>query len=114
MNVRWWLQEKRLQVGRQSEQLGFDSEELGTRVIGLYNAFGPRITSVGAQGAPDVYEQPFHQVDLVLRQELPLGLSLSLKAKNLLDLPRVWTQGEHVVQSGLVGRSFSASLGWRF
>lgn len=95
-------------------QVGWDDEERGTRLVALYNVFGPRIAEVGAQGAPDVYEQPFHSLDLVFAQELPWGFTVSAKAQNLLDLPLTFTQGEHEVARLLRGRSFSVGLEWRF
>ena len=93
-------------------QAGYDSEALGLRVTTLYNVFGPRILEVGAQGAPDIYEQPFHSLDLVLRQELPAGFSLRFSAKNLLDLARTEMQGDEVLTQIVRGRSFALGLTW--
>lgn len=93
-------------------QAGYDAEHLGLRLTTLYNVFGPRILEVGAQGAPDVYEQPFHSLDLVLQQKLPAGFSLRLSAKNLLDLPRTEMQGDEVLTKIASGRSFSLGLTW--
>jgi len=95
-------------------QGGYSNEDWGTDVSMLYNVFGPRITSVGAQGAPDVFEQPFHQFDVVVKQRLPWGLSLGVKAKNLIDLPATFTQGDVTLAEIHRGRSFSASLGYTF
>lgn len=92
-------------------QLGWDREAWGTSATLLYNVFGPRIREVGVLGAPDVYEQPFHQLDLVVGQALPWGLSLSLKAQNLLAPPVVVTQGGEVIERVERGQTFSASLG---
>lgn len=93
-------------------QLGWDDTDLGTRAVLLYNVFGPRIVAVGAQGAPDVYEQPFHRLDLVLRQELPWGFAVSGKAKNLINLPRQYTIGDEVASTSLLGTEVSLSLSW--
>lgn len=96
-------------------QLGYDHEELGTNATLLYNVFGPRIAEVGAQGAPDVYEQPFHSLDVVLKQRLPGGFSVGLTVKNLLDLPVEVTQGdEQLVERLYKGRAVSLSLGWSY
>ena len=35
------------------------------------------LSEVGAQGAPDIYEQPFHSLDLVVSQRLGYGFSRS-------------------------------------
>lgn len=95
-------------------QLGYDNVDTGTRAALLYNVFGARISSVGALGAPDVFEQPYHQLDLVFRQTIGKGFSLSFKAKNLLDLPVVFTQGEKVTRTWQRGRSFSLGLTYNF
>jgi hypothetical protein len=93
-------------------QGGYDNPDRGPRVVVVYNVFGPRIAEVGAGGAPDVYEQPVHQLDVVASQSLPMGFSLGLKAENLIDLPAQRTQGGIVIDSVRTGRAISASLGW--
>ena len=85
-----------------------------------YNVFGPRITDIGVNGVPDTYEQPFHQLDLVVSHSVSKFLSFGFSAKNLLDLPARFTVGEEVdpasgddpgniVQEYRKGRSFSIS-----
>jgi hypothetical protein len=76
------------------------------------DVFGPRIVEVGALGLPDLVEKPFHQLDGVLRQRLPWGLSLSLKGANLLELPATRTLGGRAVDSVNRGRAVSAGLSW--
>jgi len=93
-------------------QLGSDDDVNGFSVTALYNVFGPRIVEVGALGLPDAVEEPFHQLDVVLRQRLPWGLSLSLKGSNLLDLPATRTLGGRTVDSVSRGRAVSAGLSW--
>ncbi|HEY0993446.1 MAG TPA: TonB-dependent receptor, partial [Kofleriaceae bacterium] len=72
--------------------LGYESRALGTRIDVLYNAFGRRIQEVGTGGAGDIYEEPFHRLDLALSQPLPRNLRLKLAASNLLDQRVVLTQ----------------------
>jgi hypothetical protein len=91
--------------------VGYESEDLGLRAAALYNVFGSRIREVGVLGAPDVYEQPFHQVDLVLSQRIAWGLSLSARAQNLLDGTTLLTQGGEIVERTRRGPSFSVALG---
>jgi hypothetical protein len=93
-------------------QAGYDNGPRGTKLVALYNVFGPRISSVGALGVPDMYERPFHRVDIVFKQRLVGGISASLKAENLVDLPAVMTQGGQVTSSVRYGRSLSGSLSW--
>jgi TonB-dependent receptor len=91
-------------------QLGYDNVESGTSVVVLYNVFGKRIAEVGALGAPDVYEQPFHQLDLVIKQDLGGGFSMGFKAKNLVDPGVRFTQGDQTTETFRRGRSFSLGL----
>lgn len=93
-------------------QLGTDDDVTGLSVLALYNVIGPRIVEVGALGLPDAIEQPFHRVDVVVKQRLPLGFSLSLQGKNLLDPAAEKTLGERTVESVQRGRTFSIGLSW--
>lgn len=90
-------------------QLGYDNADLGTTVTVLYNVIGKRISEVGALGAPDIWEQPFHRLDLVYRQKLPRGFSITLKAKNILDLPVRFTQAQVRTETYRRGRVFTIS-----
>jgi hypothetical protein len=71
-------------------------KEQHTSVFLNYNLFGPRITDIGVNGVPDTYEQPFHQLDLVVRHSVSKFLSFGFSAKNLLDLPARFTVGREV------------------
>jgi hypothetical protein len=93
-------------------QLGYNNVDIGTTVTALYNVFGKRVAAVGTYGLPDVYEQPFHQLDFVAKQKLGAGFSLGFKAKNLIDLPHKYTQGGEVTSTYRKGRSFSLTLEW--
>lgn len=95
-------------------QLGYNNVDIGTQVAVLYNVFGARIAEVGTNGAPDVYEQPFHQLDIVLQQRIGKGFTLSFKAKNLIDQPSLFLARNKVVRSFHRGRSFSLSLGYQW
>lgn len=65
--------------------LGYEHKRRGTRVDLAYNAFGRRIEEVGTGGAGNVYEEPFHRLDLAISQPLPRSLRVKLAATNLLD-----------------------------
>lgn len=88
----------------------------GTLVRALYNFSSERITEVGALGLPDTYEQPFHSVDLVFSQDLnglARGLSLKLKASNLLDEEREFLVGDDDVYHRFrPGRSLGIGLSY--
>ncbi|MCB9641436.1 MAG: TonB-dependent receptor [Myxococcales bacterium] len=94
--------------------LGYDNADTGTSVALLYNVFGPRIAEVGADGIPDTYEEPFHQLDLVVRQRFAKRWLLTLKAQNLINLPKVFTLGDQTTRLFYRNRSFSVSLAYRF
>ncbi len=77
-----------------------------------YNVFGKRISALGVAGLPDYYEQPFHQLDMVLKQRFSEIFSISIKAKNILNLPARETIGPEVTEDNVIneykkGRSFS-------
>lgn len=74
-----------------------------------YNVMGPRITQVGVDGTPDHYEQPFHQLDLVIKHSFNEVFSMGIKAVNLLDLPAVTTLDNEEITRYRKGRSFSLS-----
>ncbi len=95
-------------------QLGWDDPDAGASATVLYNVFGPRIVEVGALGAPDVYEEPVHQLDLVLSHKLAGGFRLSFKARNLLDPEVLQTQGPEVTERITRGRAFSLGLSKKF
>jgi TonB-dependent receptor len=90
-------------------QLQYERPQSGLNVNLLYNAVGPRITEVGTAGRPDVYEQPFHQVDLVASKKIDKVSMVSFKAKNLIDPVAKSTQGDQVVKSFNKGRSLGVS-----
>lgn len=92
--------------------LGWEHKATGTDVSLLYNVFGERLAEVGVEGLPDVYEQPFHRLDLTASQVLPRDLKLKLAATNLLDRDVVVQQGAFAVQKHRPGVAFSASLEW--
>ena len=94
--------------------LGYDNLDSGTSASVLYNVFGPRIDQVGAQGASDIIEEPFHQLDLVASQSLPYGFKIKAKAQNLLDLEARKMQDDEIVERYFKGRAFSLSLSWRY
>jgi outer membrane receptor protein involved in Fe transport len=78
-----------------------------TSVSLSYNVFGPRLKRIGTGTLLDSYEQPFHQLDLVVKHRFDETWSLDFKAKNLFDLPLVETAGDLILSSQQKGRTFS-------
>jgi len=94
--------------------LGYDNPDIGTSVALLYNVFGERIAYVGSHGLPDIYQQPFNQLDFVVSQVVWDGLSFKFKAKNLINEDVRLTQGDQPYELFKLGREFSLSATWRF
>lgn len=72
--------------------LDFSPDAWGLRARLLYNVFGPRISEVGANGAPDVMEEPRHQLDLYLAKAVGKHVELKFTAENMLDAVARFTQ----------------------
>jgi hypothetical protein len=72
--------------------LGYESKALGTRIDLLFNSFGRRIEEVGTGGSGNVYEEPFHRLDVAASHPLPHNVRLKLAGTNLLDQRVVRTQ----------------------
>jgi TonB-dependent receptor len=98
-------------------QFGYDDSAKGGTGLAaslLYNVSGERLRIVGRpeDQIPDQYEQPFHQLDLVVSQVLPHDLNLGFRALNLLNPAQEWTQGDYVVRRFKRGTSFALTLAW--
>jgi hypothetical protein len=78
----------------------------------LYNVVGPRITEVGALGAPDYVEMQTHRLDSAVFAKLGGGFKAGLKARNILDWPSITKIGDRVVEESKSGWSIGANLSW--
>jgi hypothetical protein len=72
-------------------QLIYDNVDFGFTGSVLFNVFGERISEVGVEGAPDIYEQPQPQLDVVLKQRVG-DFSFGLKFQNILNPDVRFTQ----------------------
>jgi len=95
-------------------QLGYYNPESPSEWTLLYNEFGERITQAGVLGQPDIYEQPFPQLDFIYKRRIGDNWRLSLKLKNLLDPDVKFTQGGEITRAYSRGRDFSLDLEWSF
>jgi TonB-dependent receptor len=85
----------------------------GTTTRILYNYTGEKIYEAGANGLPDVLEEPIGTLDLVWRQSLEglaPGLGLKLTASNLTDETYEWTGAINRIWER--GRTFGLSLSY--
>ncbi|MFT6903557.1 MAG: outer membrane receptor protein involved in Fe transport [Oleiphilaceae bacterium] len=104
-------------------KFGYDNFFTRRSAMFLFNVFGERISAIGIEGNPDVYEQPFERLDFVVKwglndthdvQVKKIGYTISFKAKNLLDTERVETQGNKTVRVERPGRSYSLSFSMKY
>ena len=96
-------------------QLGYDNPDRGIQATLLYNVTGDRIAFVGIEGAPDIIEVPFDQLDFVYSQRFfDDQLKLSVKLKNMLDDDVQLFQGDEIFRSYRPGREVSMGLDWAF
>jgi hypothetical protein len=78
--------------------LDYTHPEWGTFRL-LYNTAGPRVTSAGSFGLPDIIEERRDQLDAVVIvpvRAFGLPLTAKLGAENLLDDRILFTQAGHV------------------
>ena len=82
----------------------------------LYNVFGKRLSQVGLYEMPDVYEMPFHSLDLTFSRAFWGGARLKMAVENLLDDDvRFEMDGDiddPVTYSAKSGRKISLSLSY--
>lgn len=70
--------------------IDYSNEKSQTDMRVLYNVSGPRIAVVGANGLPDTYELPRHQLDLSAAQKFSKRFELKFQALNVLASPVVF------------------------
>ena len=79
----------------------------------LFNRFGRRISEVGVQGQPDVYEESFNSLDFLWRHRFGEDWRVTLRLRNLLDPEVQFTQGGLDTRMYSRGREALVSLEWR-
>jgi hypothetical protein len=95
-------------------QLGYYNPDSPTEWSLLYNEFGERISQAGVLGQPDIYEQPFPQLDFVYKRRFSEDWRFVLKLKNLLDPEVEFTQGQETTRVFQLGRELNLELQWSF
>lgn len=76
-----------------------------------FNVYGKRIAYTAPEGLPNIWEQPFNQLDFVMRKKLGKKIVLQAKIQNLLNPKvRLLQQGE-VWQSYQRGQSYTLGIG---
>ncbi len=92
-------------------QLGYSNPDNGITATLLYNTAGERIVQVGTLGRPDIFEQPFNQLDFVVRYSFDDWV-FRLNMRNLLNDEVEFTQGPETTR--LFTRGRQVSLGVRY
>lgn len=94
-------------------QIGYEPFS-GTTATLLYHYFGERISEVGIEGAPDLVEEPFGELNTVFIHEFNETWRMTLKGKNLLDEKSEITQGGLITTGFNRGREVSVQMDYRF
>ncbi|MEZ4829697.1 MAG: TonB-dependent receptor [Bacteroidia bacterium] len=96
-------------------ELAYINDSLGTKISLNYNIFGQRLVLVGGVN-PDVYEQPRGLLNFSLSQKIKYGLSVTIRANNLLNpeykQTQVYKETEYIFQNYRLGRSFSLGISY--
>ncbi|MCB1670871.1 MAG: TonB-dependent receptor [Gammaproteobacteria bacterium] len=94
-------------------QVGYEPFS-GTTATLLYHYYGDRIGEVGIEGAPDLIEQDYGELNFVLIKELSDNWRITAKAKNILDEDKEITQGGRIANAYNEGREFSFQVDYNF
>lgn len=93
-------------------QLGYDSENGMHSASLLYNVFGERVFFGGRNSAPDAFESPFHSLDLTYSFFPTDHITLRLRAQNILDENRKFTQSDVDIIEVETGSRLRFDLQW--
>lgn len=94
-------------------QIGYEPYS-GTTATLLYHYFGDRIDSVGIEGAPDLIQEGYGELNFIFIKELDRNWQITAKAKNMLDARSEITQGSLLTNGFNLGREFSLQVQYRF
>jgi TonB-dependent receptor len=94
-------------------QVGYD-DSFNNKGALVYHITGERIREAGVLGAPDVMDQPYGELDFNFIHTFSDNLSMSFKARNLLNNLRETTQGGLDANSYKEGRAYSLGMNYTF
>ena len=80
----------------------------------LYNKFGRRITKVGVDNFPDVFEEPRESLEFSYTQKWGKHIKSKFTARNITDAPVVQTQGGLIVKRQQPGSQYSLGVTYAF
>jgi hypothetical protein len=94
-------------------QLGYEDPDATFDTNLMFNRSGRRISEVGVQGQPDIYEESFDSLDFQFRHRMARDWRWTVRLRNLLDPKVQFTQGGFSTREYSKGREFLLSLEWR-
>ncbi len=95
--------------------INYVSPYFGTTADAFFHVFGKRITQVGSNGMPDVYELPHPELDIILRQPFGENFSFKIGFENILDPEVLFEQGDdNMYHSYHLGRVYSIGFSWNY
>ena len=94
------------------------SEILKNSISLVYGVSGPRIFSVGTVGLDNVYEQPFHKLDLIWSSKLSKKIDLKFAVDNILNPVYTMEMGKNskivINEDSLIVKSFKKGTAFSF
>ena len=94
------------------------SEILKNSISLVYGVSGPRIFSVGTVGLDNVYEQPFHKLDLIWSSKLSKEIDLRFAVDNILNPVYSMEMGKNskvaINEDSLIVKSFKRGTAFSF
>jgi len=95
-------------------RLTYDNEKYGTTAGVYYNVFGRRLREVMEGSLPDVYEEPFNELNVTASKKFLKRFTVKVEAKNLVDQTsrktQIFKENEYLYQENRKGRTFAAGL----
>ncbi len=95
-------------------QIGYENPNVAWNWNVVFNMIGRRITEVGTQNRPDIYEEPQPQIDLTSNYRWSKSSLFSLRGRNVLNPDVRYTQGGDVVRQEKKGDAYSVSWSYNF
>ncbi|MCB0379383.1 MAG: TonB-dependent receptor, partial [Bdellovibrionales bacterium] len=90
--------------------LDYENEVYRLNASLAYNVYGRRVTFSAPEGLPNVWEEPFHQLNLVIGKNLSENLKITGKVVNILDGEYRYTQGGQLWRGGRRGQTYTIGL----
>ncbi|MBL7544227.1 MAG: TonB-dependent receptor [Bdellovibrionaceae bacterium] len=95
-------------------QLGYDNPNVKWNCNLIFNMIGRRITEVGTQNRPDIYEEPQPQFDITSNYRVSKDSLVSFRGRNILNPEVRFTQGGEIVRQEKKGDAYSVSWSYNF